>query len=260
MLSAALRYAKVGWPVFPCKPGEKNPLTENGFLDATTDVGQIGLWWVRWPTANVGIATGYPGPDVVDFDVKHDAPGEDSYHKLVSARMLADSFFLVFTPSGGAHIYFAGTEQRRSINAALGVDFLGRGGYALAPPSRIYTFEDGVVVDEDDYVVWQQREPTGATIEWQRVKEFLVPPVAPRVFAPTNGVEPSKDARIAGVLSKMGTAVVGERNHMLYWAAKRLVECDASQIDFLDLHSVAEKVGMTEAEDGITKTIKSAQR
>ena len=41
MLQAALRYAELGYPVFPCVPRGKAPATAHGFLDATTDAGQI---------------------------------------------------------------------------------------------------------------------------------------------------------------------------------------------------------------------------
>ena len=37
LLSAALRYADFGYPVFPCAPGGKVPITPRGFKDATTD-------------------------------------------------------------------------------------------------------------------------------------------------------------------------------------------------------------------------------
>jgi hypothetical protein len=35
LLRAALHYAELGYAVFPCVPGRKEPLTKNGFLDAT---------------------------------------------------------------------------------------------------------------------------------------------------------------------------------------------------------------------------------
>ena len=41
VLSHALACAERGWPVFPCRPGEKTPATEHGHLDATTDPAQI---------------------------------------------------------------------------------------------------------------------------------------------------------------------------------------------------------------------------
>src|SRR5687767_2311791 len=57
MLDAALRYADLGYRVFPCAPGRKNPLTEHGFIDATTDFDRIEAWWKERPNANVAIAT-----------------------------------------------------------------------------------------------------------------------------------------------------------------------------------------------------------
>ncbi len=72
---AAQAYARVGWPVFPCHPGSKEPATLHGFLDASTDERQIRQWWRRDPERNVAIATGAPGPDVVDVDVHKDGSG-----------------------------------------------------------------------------------------------------------------------------------------------------------------------------------------
>ena len=54
----ALRYADIGFSVFPLKPRGKAPATVNGFKDATTDKAQIGTWWDRCPDSNKGIATG----------------------------------------------------------------------------------------------------------------------------------------------------------------------------------------------------------
>ena len=55
LFEAALGYAELGYPVFPCAPGRKEPLTENGHLDATTDPVQIDQWWSERPNANVAI-------------------------------------------------------------------------------------------------------------------------------------------------------------------------------------------------------------
>ena len=40
-LRQALAYARRGWPVFPCQPGQKIPATRHGYKDATTDPEQI---------------------------------------------------------------------------------------------------------------------------------------------------------------------------------------------------------------------------
>src|SRR5690348_8096464 len=66
LLDAALRYGELGYPVFPCAAGTKTPLTEHGFLDATTDPEQIERWWSQHPGANIGVHT--QGLVVVDTD------------------------------------------------------------------------------------------------------------------------------------------------------------------------------------------------
>jgi hypothetical protein len=76
LLAAALRYAGMGYRVFPCAPGGKHPLTGHGFHDATADPDQIERWWARHPSANVGIAT--EGLIVIDVDGQANAwPGDD---------------------------------------------------------------------------------------------------------------------------------------------------------------------------------------
>src|SRR3990172_2317885 len=57
-LSWALRYAALGWPVFPIRPKRKTPATKHGHLDATTDEIRIRDWWTRMPEAGIGIPTG----------------------------------------------------------------------------------------------------------------------------------------------------------------------------------------------------------
>ena len=61
LLKGALGYARRGWAVFPCAPGEKVPLIPGrmngrGHKDATVCVDKIRRWWGRWPLANVGIS------------------------------------------------------------------------------------------------------------------------------------------------------------------------------------------------------------
>ena len=48
---AAHRYADHGWFVFPAAPGSKIPITEHGYLDATTGHKQIQNWWRGEPQA-----------------------------------------------------------------------------------------------------------------------------------------------------------------------------------------------------------------
>jgi hypothetical protein len=101
-LRQALAYAAAEWPVFRCKPDQKAPDTPHGFKDATTDPAVIRQWWQARPDGNVAIATGAPGPDVLDVDVKPDGSGFAAFNRLKQAGLLAGARALVRTPSGGA--------------------------------------------------------------------------------------------------------------------------------------------------------------
>ena len=51
-LETALKLARSGLSVFPCKPNQR-PYTQTGFKAATTDTQQIEIWWIsmlkHWP-------------------------------------------------------------------------------------------------------------------------------------------------------------------------------------------------------------------
>ena len=70
VLAAAMRYAELGYRVFPCRPGTKKPYTKNGFHDATLDVGLLEGWWMDWPQALVAT----PDTCTVDIETKPDGP------------------------------------------------------------------------------------------------------------------------------------------------------------------------------------------
>ena len=151
--TAAHQYADAGWLVFPCRAGSKEPATEHGFRDATTDHRQIGQWWSRDPDQNVAVATGAPGPDVVDVDNHGErGNGYGALNRLKRAG-LADGYqAVVQTPSRGLHLYYAGTEQRNGSIRGQHLDFRSTGGYVVCPPSQTAAGR---------YVVAQHGEPTG---------------------------------------------------------------------------------------------------
>lgn len=168
LLDAALAYAALGWPVFPCKPGQKIPATVHGVLDATTDPEQIRAWWTRTPDANVAIATGTPGPDVIDVDVKPEGDGHAAFERLGKHGLTGSPSRWVTTPSGGMHSYYAGTGQRNGTIPRQHIDFRGKGGYVVAPPSTI---------DGKRYKVISEFSAPAAEVDWRAVKALLDPPV-----------------------------------------------------------------------------------
>jgi len=137
MLGAALYYAGLGWPVFPCRPGGKEPLTPNGFKDAVTDPDQIQAWWAKWPEANIGVATGErSGLLVVDID--RDKGGFETREQLTEAHGPLPDTPEAETGGGGRHYFFKHVPGFGCTKDRIGpgIDTRGDGGYVIVPPSR----------------------------------------------------------------------------------------------------------------------------
>jgi hypothetical protein len=151
LLEAALRYAELGYPVFPCIPGTKTPLTEHGFQDATVDAAQIEEWWHFHPSANIGIPT--QGLLIVDIEANGAGWLADDPDRLLDLTRGPMSL----TAHGGNHRWFrqpAGkgwhcTEKKLAPN----VDTRADGGYVVVPPSIVegnksYRWAPGMELDE----------------------------------------------------------------------------------------------------------------
>ena len=135
ILTEAIQYAEMGYPVFPCFPGAKNPLTENGLLAATTDEKQITDWWTKWPDANIAIRT--DGYVVIDIDIDDSSwlgDQDDRWTDLATAPSAR-------TPRGGRHLWFRSppgkTYRNTQKRLAMSVDTRAIGGYVLVPPSQV---------------------------------------------------------------------------------------------------------------------------
>ena len=99
---------------------------------------QIQQWWRAEPRSNLAVATGAPGPDVLDVDKHKDGNGFSAFSKLKQAGLVRDPMAIVRTPSGGFHAYYKGTEHQRNGHIpGVYVDFRSQGGYVVAPPSTI---------------------------------------------------------------------------------------------------------------------------
>lgn len=155
---AALAYALVGRPVFPLKPGAKEPLTPNGFKDATTDVATIRAWWDRWPNANVG-GTLIGDEVVLDFDDETALAGLDLPPTMtaITAR--------------GLHMWYRARGVSKAKLTAR-VDRLVAGkGYVVFPPSihpggAVYRWSEDSPDELAPLPAWAMGEPSrqrGAT-------------------------------------------------------------------------------------------------
>jgi len=244
-LRRALAFAAQGWPVFPCLPGQKIPATTHGFHDATTDTRQITAWFTRHPGWNLAIATGAPGPDVLDVDEHGDAGnGYGAFHRLARAGLTGGASAYVATPSGGLHAYFTGTSQRNGHLPAHHLDFRSTGGYVLAPPSTIGGRPYELV-----------NKPGGrGRLDWAAVTRLLEPARQPHRPQPRQPLASGNLARLAGWVARQGE---GNRNVGLFWAASRALEADPAA-DLSPLAAAARQAGLGERE--IQRTLGSARK
>jgi len=243
-LHRALAYARRGWPVFPCQPGQKLPATRHGYLDATTDERQITRWFARHPERNLAVATGAPGPDVLDVD-QHGQAGNGfaAFGRLRQAGLLDGAAAYVRTPSGGLHAYFTGTSQRNGHLARHHLDFRSAGGYILVPPSQ---------VDGRPYQLVKTPQGRGQ-LDWMAVTRHLEPERQQQP-AETRHAADGDLSRLAGWVARQEE---GNRNAGLFWAANRALDA-GNGADLSPLAAAARQAGLDERE--INRTLDSARR
>lgn len=138
LMTPALGYARNGWPVLRCRPGDKIPAMKDWPTTASTDFDTVRDWWVQWPDANIGLATGRrAGFFVLDIDPKHG--GDEELAMLQAQHGGLPRTRTVRTPSGGTHYYFEMPDFEVTNSPGdlkgTGIDVRGEGGQVLAPPS-----------------------------------------------------------------------------------------------------------------------------
>ena len=201
--AAALEYARKGIPVFPLKPGDKTPIYEGSFHNATTDLEIISRWWDEHPNANIGMPTGQTsGVVVLDIDNK----GTDGFAALAAWQ---DKGFnlpttrTVSTPNNGRHHYLTplGSVIKNRTGLVPGIDVRGDGGYVVLPPSRLANGKQ---------YQWEAEEaPIAEAPKWLLDLLVAKPQAKPIVFeAETrtipNGCRNDSLIRMAGSLRRHG--------------------------------------------------------
>jgi hypothetical protein len=145
---AAQASAALGFPVIPmhavrpgggcgcpdraCSDPGKHPRLRGWQRLAATDLAVVGEWWRRWPDANLGLATGRRF-DVLDLD------GDQGVEALRAALCIEPWEHpgpVARSGGGGWHLLYAPTGLGNRVKLLPGVDWRGRGGLIVAPPSQ----------------------------------------------------------------------------------------------------------------------------
>lgn len=140
-------FTEWGWPVFPLGKRSKAPAIPKakggqGFKDATNNTARIQKWWTRHPDHNIGLATGHEF-DVIDIDTKEadkvtpTTVGLESFFNLLNAKAIPEVHGIAITATGGMHLYVKPTGKGNFAGIRPGIDYRGRGGYVVAPPSQL---------------------------------------------------------------------------------------------------------------------------
>lgn len=155
-MTAAIGYARSGFPVFPCLPS-KQPATRSGFKDATLDHDQIRTWWTDDPDYLIGVATG-AGLLVLDLD-SYKPGGHPEWDTFALSMGGLPSTLETRTGQGGHHFWYRlpdGVTVPSAVGLFPNVDVRSEGGYVIAPPS---------VSSHGVYTVLNNDHPTEAP-EW----------------------------------------------------------------------------------------------
>lgn len=265
---AALWYAKFNWHVFPCLPNGKQPLTPNGYKDASADPAQIEAWWEKWPEANIGLACDKSGVIALDGD-----PGRyDDASRALLARLEAGfRTARQSTPSRGKHlIYMLPTGEALSNSRGSlppGIDVRANGYILLAPSVVVYRddeavtkgVEDGFVghyrwLDRPDEIVPQPLPDEVLAMLRPKAEPRQTPPSAPYTnghHAPQEKNNRYARAALERELEILNNTSDGNRNNQLNTSAMKLAQLVAGgELDEAEvtdkLEIVARGIGLDE--------------
>jgi hypothetical protein len=278
LLEAAFGYAARGIPVYPvrwphhirgganltcscprgpgCDRPAKHPLLRHGVKEATTDPDMLGRWWRCWPRANVGLATGIVF-DALDID---GPAGLAALRQLPGAAGLQLPGPLVATGGGGWHRWFAPTGLgNRPPHGLTHVDWRGKGGCVLAPPSRH--------ISGGTYC-WLVSLDQAPLAEVPAAFRLLLDPDPPTSARPARTAGPDMPGHpygrrvLAAELAALGRATPGQRNRTLNRCAFKVYRYVAGgllddQDVTLAFTTVARTIGLSAAETA--RTLASAR-
>jgi Bifunctional DNA primase/polymerase, N-terminal len=229
------------------QPG-KHPLgslVPHGVKDATCNRARILAWWTRHPQANIGLATGHRF-DVLDIDGPE---GAHAIRKLAATHGFQSSGPLVRTGGGGWHYYLAPTGLGNVQVGLEHVDWRGRGGYVVAPPSRHASGHPYQWAPSRDLDTPPGQVP--AMLRERLQPRHLQRPTGPVELPAVAGGRGDRYARAALVeeLARIAAAPVGRRNRQLWESTRNLYNLvatgalDPGEVD-QGLLTAAERCGL----------------
>jgi hypothetical protein len=236
-----------------CGQPAKHPLgslVPHGVNDATCNRARILAWWTRHPQAHIGLATGHRF-DVVDVDGPE---GAHAIRSLAAEHGLESSGPLARTGGGGWHYYLRPTGLGNIPPTELEhVDWRGRGGYVVAPPShhasgQAYQWAPGRDLDTP---LAEVPAPLRARLE-RRLPQWSPGPAELGATGVDLGNRYAR-AALAEELTRVATAPVGHRNRQLWESTRNLYNLvatgalDPHEVDH-ELLAAAERCGLLEEE------------
>ena len=274
---AAEAYAALGYRVVPmhavrpdggctcqhgtrCADPGKHPCLAGWPRAASTTPAEVRRWWQRWPLANVGLTTGTRF-DVLDLD---GLEGVEALRAALGQRHPAQHPGPVArTGGGGWHLLYAPTELGNRVGLLPGVDWRGRGGVVVAPPSRHASGRR---------YAWVRPLAAGLPAVPEGLRRLLAPPLVERTTLPPP--QPAAGGRRGGRYAQAAlereaatvrVAPAGTCNHTLNRAAFNLGQLvaagllDAEQVRAVLLAAAlaAPRSGHTDRERRARATITS---
>ncbi len=266
-------YISRGWFIFPLRVKGKEPITTNGFKDASNDPAVIQEWVRKYPHSNIGIATEASNLIVVDCDSsKGETPpapwnqpgikeGVDVFLTAVeeSGNQFDFNTFTVATPNNGLHYYFqdqgSPVPSRTNVNGLWRVDIRSKGGYIVAPGSHLATgsYEVDAVGGLSPMPLWMR-----ALVSPKKSTTFTSVRTSSTTFSKSSGYY---EAGVRREIQTLSMASIGTRNESLNRASfscGKLVGACPELREFVinALKHSAIFIGLTETE--AARTIASA--
>jgi Bifunctional DNA primase/polymerase, N-terminal len=218
-----------------CGQVGKHPLgvlVPHGVKEATTNRARVLAWWTQQPQANIGLATGH-WFDVLDVD----GPiGAQAIRAFAGQHHLESSGPLVRTGGGGWHYYMARTGLGNVAPRDLEqVDWRGRGGYVVAPPSRHRSGQPYTWVGGRDLDTALPEVPAPLLERLQHRQADRPGPASSVPMGDRPGPRYGQ-AALAQELTRVAAAPRGQRNRQLWESARNLYNLVAAGT--LDDHQV----------------------